>query len=737
MIDIERQEMNEMSKLTRYSAVNRSLMIAILAILTLGVSTALANKDDFERIKERVVAGLIAEAPHDEQVQDLLGTFKPDSTWPGIDYQDVSREAFEHRFHLNHMVTLALAYRNSNSDFYKSQQVKTILVQALAFWVQNDFFCDNWWHNQIGTPRNLVTLMLLLGYELPREIVDKAQPIIGRAHLDASGARPSGDRIKIAAILAKNLLFTGDREQFARVMEVIEDEIKFSTGHRGMQHDYSFHHRTDRVNNTLSYGLGYARAFAEWAAWVRGTDYAFSDAKTNQLIDYYLDGICKQMVYGRSNDPATKNRDISRERSSKLYGSEIIEQLLMASDYRKDELQNIVAIRKGDASPSMSFAKFFWQTEYYVHQRPDWFASVRMHSVRNRNMEQPYNSEGLKNHHRGDGTNYLSITGDEYFNIAPVYDWQKIPGATIMQKSDMPPPSEIQKEGLTEFVGAVTDGLYGAVAYDFASPHDPLRAKKAWFFFDDESVCLGAGINARANMPVATTLNQCYLRAAPFAKSSNFYGEIPQGEHLLRDIRWICHDSVGYIFPEPTNVYLLNDIASGTWYDINRQTDSPKERVRKNVFKLWLDHGTRPEQAGYQYIVMPSTTGAELEAAMSSKDIDILSNSEDLQAVRHNPLGICQIVFYQFGEIEIAQDLKIGMDHPGLVMITLEGGEIAKLSVADPSRKLGKIHLWTTQKIESRGEGYKAVWDEPGGQSDIAIQLPHDVYAGKSMTLEF
>ncbi len=726
-----------MRKFVRYSVLSRALLCTILVVLPLYVSTALADMDDFGRIKERIVAGLIAEAAHDEQVQDLLETLKPDSTWPGIDYQDVSREAFEHRFHSNNMVTLALAYRHPDSAYHKNKQVKNTLIKALAFWVQNDFFCENWWHNQIGTPRNLVTIMLLVGDELPGEIVDKAQPIIGRAHLDASGARPSGDRIKIAAILAKNLLFTGDREQFARVMEVIEGEIKFSTGHRGMQHDYSFHHRLDRVNNTLSYGLGYAHAFAEWAALVRDTEHAFSDEKIHQLIDYYLDGICKQMVYGRSNDPATKNRDISRERSSNIHGIEIIEQLLMASDYRKDELQRIMAIRKGDASPSMSFARFFWQTEYYVHQRPDWFTSVRMHSVRNRNMEQPYNSEGLKNHHRGDGTNYLSITGDEYFNIAPVYDWQKIPGATIMQKPDMPPPSEIQKEGLTEFVGAVTDGRYGAVACDFASPHDPLRAKKAWFFFDDEYVCLGAGIDARASLPVATTLNQCYLRAAPFAKSSNFYGEIPQGEHLLRDIRWIYHDRVGYIFPEPTTVYLLNDVATGTWYDINRQTDSPKEKVHKNVFKLWLDHGTRPEKAVYEYIVMPATTEPELEAALNSKDIDILSNSEKLQAVRHNTLGICQLVFHQFGEIEIAQDLKIGMDHPGLVMITLEGSDITKLTVADPSRKLGKIHLWTTQKIESRGEGYKAVWDKVCGQSDIALQLPHGVYAGESVTLEF
>ena len=71
----------------------------------------------------------------------------------------------------------------------------------------------------------------------------------------------------------------------------IEGEVKFSTGSRGMQHDYSFHHRYDRVNNTTSYGYGkYANAFGEWSFYVSNTKYAFSVERINQLVDYYLDG---------------------------------------------------------------------------------------------------------------------------------------------------------------------------------------------------------------------------------------------------------------------------------------------------------------------------------------------------------------------------------------------------------------------------------------------------------------
>ena len=102
-------------------------------------------------------------------------------------------------------MVLARAYKNKKSKFYSDDIAKASLELALRNWVDNDYFCDNWWYNQIATPNNLVSLMLITGDGLPRDLVEMAQPIIGRAHIDASGARPGGDRIKVAGILGKNL----------------------------------------------------------------------------------------------------------------------------------------------------------------------------------------------------------------------------------------------------------------------------------------------------------------------------------------------------------------------------------------------------------------------------------------------------------------------------------------------------------------------------------------------------
>jgi chondroitin AC lyase len=358
-----------------------------------------------------------------------------------------------------------------------------------------------------------------------------------------------------------------------------------------------------------------------------------------------------------------------------------------------------------------------------------------MYSTRDYNMEYPYNGEGLMNHHRGDGTNYLSRTGNEYYDLSPVCDWQKIPGTTVVQKPELPSEKEIQKKGLTDFVGAATDGKYGVVAFDFKSPHDPLEAKKSWFFFDHEYVCLGAGISAESKFPVATTLNQCLLRGDVSVMKGNEKSSVRKGEQQLADVKWVYHDGIAYIFPKPVKINLSNQAQTGSWFKINHQSDSPKDEISKDVFKLWIDHGQKPLNASYQYIVVPSTTEKEIES-QTDRHIVILANSAEMQAVRHSVLNICQVVFYTSGEIQVSENLKIGIDSPGVVMVKTEGSAIKQISVADPSRKLGKIHLTVSGKIEKSGDNFKSSWNKEKQISEISIDLPQTVYAGKSVTLD-
>jgi len=714
-------------------------LILLFLISLLSTFNPTAKQDDFEIIKKRVVDELLKTPIDDQRVEAILDKMNPDGSFEGIDYTDLSRTAgFPHRYHTYDLVYLAKAYRTKSSDYYKSKPLKQKITQSLQYWVDHDFFGDNWHNNQISTPTNLVNLMLLIGEELPDDLVEKAQPIIGRAHMNASGARPSGDRIVIAGILAKNLLFNEDKEAFDEIIDLIEGEVKFSTGQRGMQHDYSFHHRHDRVNNTTSYGYGkYANNFGEWSYYVAGTKYAFSKERINHLVDYYLDGIYKQMVYGIYTDISVKNRSISHKATFEPHDVVEIERLLLSTDYRKDELEEIMKLRKGEMSPSSSFSKFFWQTEHFVVQRPNFYTTVRMFSTRNRNMEVPYNGPGKTTHHRADGTNYLMLKGDEYHNIWPVYDWQKISGTTIMQKPKLYGPDEIQKDGLRDFVGAVTDGLYGAVAFDFKSPHDLLEAKKSWFFFDDAYVCLGTDINSDPDLPVATTINQVLLRSEVTVAQDEKVKVIPKGKRELQDVKWVHQDKIGYIFPSQTTVNLSNQEEQGRWSDITDQKNISEELVNKDVFMLWFDHGNDPENASYEYIVVPDVEVAQLNSlSENNHHLEILSNTRDLQAVKNNQLNIFQGAFYKGGEIQVNDELILSLESQGMVMLKMANNRIESLTVADPSRKLRKLMLSVSGIYDLSGENYVTYPDREHNRTSLVVDLPQDVYSGKSVTIE-
>ncbi|MGA0373577.1 MAG: polysaccharide lyase family 8 super-sandwich domain-containing protein [Flavobacteriaceae bacterium] len=696
----------------------------------------------------------------DENINQISSDFDGEK-WPFIKYSDVSREGFDNGIHLNNLVKMAVAYKSNTSKHFKDKSLFQKIVNGLYFWCKNDFVGENWWNNQIGTPKSLIELILVIGDQLPDWLILKSQEIINRADINKGGSRPGGDRIKVSSIAAKNQLFLNDETQFELIINIIENEIKFvdwigndfgytfsksNTGGfieflkangRGLKYDYSFHHRTDGVNNTLSYGLGWADAFVEWAYYVRNTEYAFSTEKINILVNYYLDGVCKTSVYGVKPDFGAKNRSISRIGSTKAFDNEIPKKIVELTDYRSDELKEIIKLRSKTSNVRpISHATFYWNSEHFTFQRPNFYSSVRLYSSRNMNMESPYNSEGLLNHHRGDGANHIYTRGNEYEDISPVLDYQKIPGTTVVQKDQLPHHSEIKKLGLTDFVGAVSDGRYGAVGFDFKSAHDPLVGRKSWFFFDDQYVCLGSGISSKSKNEVNTTINQCWLNGEVNISSKGKSRKLDNGSQVYQDVEWIHHDKVAYFLPLQVDIDLQNDYAEGSWWRINKQIDSPKDHINKEVFKLWINHGISPNNESYEYIVRPNTKLDELEKGEVINPVDILSNTPYLQAVKNSELNLIQAVFYRAGYIEVSDELTIQASAPSIIMVELDQeDEIEQITVSDPNRELSMLVLHLSKKFEVTDENYRSEWIANPGFSQLVVNLPKGEYSGKSVII--
>ena len=701
------------------------------------VEAGKGEKDpDLEIIRKRVISDLLNQAVEKEEIDRLLKTEKLNGTWSDINYEDVSRTGFEHSGHLRNMLELARAYKKSGSPFLGNADVKNAFSKALDFWIANDFICDNWWWNEMGTPHLMINILLVMDEDVTEKQKIEGVRIAGRANLEASGARPGGDLIQIAGMRGKQALFQRNSQILAQVISVMASEIKVSTG-RGMKPDLSFHHRTDNVISTLAYGTGYASAFAYWAVKIEGTKYKLPDSAMKLLIDYFLDGICQSLVYGKFPDPGAENRGITRKGALNAVGPELAEDLLKASSYRKKELETIVAIRKGTLKPNLTRDYYFWHSHYYTHQRPDYYVSVRMHSNRANNMEQPHNEEGLKNHHYGDGSNFISRTGKEYYQIFPVWDWQKIPGTTVLQKPEIASFKELAKKGLTDFSGGVTDGRYGISAFDFASVHDPLKARKAWFFFDREFVSLGAGINADSDYDVATTLNQCLLNGPVIVERTAQAEMLKTGKHQINDVNWILHDSVAYIFPEPTSVNINNTSATGNWRQINHQAWATEEEVKLDVFTAWIDHGKRPQNGSYNYIVIPGIGSEQLGEYTKKQPVRILSNTSDIQAVFHKDLNQAQVVFYKSGLIKINDTVALSVQQPCLVLVKMKGSSIERIVVSDPTEKLKSLQLEITGNFGKVGDHWKSVYNKTKKTTSVTFNLPTEGMAGKSVISDF
>jgi chondroitin AC lyase len=301
-----------------------------------------------------------------------------------------------------------------------------------------------------------------------------------------------------------------------------------------------------------------------------------------------------------------------------------------------------------------------------------------------------------------------------------------------MQKPQLPPPGEIQKPGLTTFVGAVSDGYYGAVGFDFISPHDLIRARKSWFFFDDVYVCLGAGIESQSySFPLATTLDQTLLKGDVLLDRGSGAETLEEGEHELEGVKWVYHRGCGYIFPEPTSIQLSNQEESGSWRRITHQSYVSREQVEMDVFKLWIDHGVRPQgrrgglvntpmlarDVKYEYMVVPSTEPGQMDI---DRGIKVLFNERLLQAVKSEKTGLVQAIFYQAGELVISENLKISIDSPAALILKTDSGVISEISAADPSRTLSKLHLSITDRA---------------GEQERTIELPTGDFAGQSVVL--
>jgi len=690
------------------SVFGRHLGLCTLVFGVLLTAVESAWSDDLTVIRRRMEADWL-EVPSADSVRELMSSMRPDGSWTDIDYANRSRSAWQVPGHLSRVMELARAFRTRSEQPALQRKTLEHALRGLDCWLQKDPQNPNWWWNEIGVPRSLARILLLMQDELSKLQRAGGLKILRRAKIGMTGQ----NLVWVAEITAARGLLENDAELVDRAFRRIAQEIRVSSG-EGIQADFSFHQHGPCLYSH-GYGAGFIVDCARIASLVRGTGMEFPAAKVKLLSHLILDGTA-WMVRGGATDFGAEGREITRQGQSASHVSTAARHMLELSTERNAEFRELARRTDGhpDAQPLIG-NRAFWCSDFMTHHRPAYYASARMHSTRLANTDGPANSEGLLSHHLADGCFVLMQDGSEYDGIFGVWDWQRIPGTTVALKPQL--IGSPRRMGSTQFVGAVSDGQYGMAVQDFV--RDALSARTSWFFFDDEVVCLGAGIDCDSDHPVVTTINQCLLRGEVVCQVDGERRTLTPGSHRLRNVEFIWHDHVAYLPIRPASLGVQHGPVTGSWHAANRRY--PDRPQSKDLFMAEIEHGTRPQAASYAYAVIPAVPRDAVLQRLERRDWRVVSNMSRLQVVEHEQLQLVAAACYEAAEVAVDENRGFQVDRPCLLLIrdTQHGVHV---TAADPSRRASRV------RVQLR-------WPSPSSRKLVAeLQMPEGLRAGSSVT---
>ena len=686
------------------------LSISLLFILSSGCSDQRADYPEaLQQLHQNVWDNILDEDLDEEHVDLLLETMTDDGQWPDIDYSSQTRGAWSPRTHLSNQLAIARAYQTKGSKYYQKDKVSEKVHLAFNHWIRHDFRSPNWWHPDIGTPKLIAPVMVLMEAELTDEQMALGYRIMERSKMGKTGQ----NKVWLAGNVLLTSLLKRDVDTIKLASRSIQEELIVSMK-EGVQPDWSYHQHGPQLQFG-NYGLSYVNDMIMWISILRNTPYQFDEQKVSILRDYVLDG--QQWVTWKDQF------DISACGRRLFIDSPAEKATVLATHLTSMERLDPAfadVYKKANQYENLSGHNHFWRSDFQVWRNPDYYISVKMCSERVIGAES-CNSENIQGYYMGDGATFLYQSGEEYRNIFPFLDWKKIPGTTTMQDDDPLPVLTARGYRIeSDFVGGVSDGENGIAALDYN--RNGLKARKSWFMFDGKIICLGTGITSNTRLTVTTGVNQTHINGEVSVKID---GQISgmEGEQTLESPSWILHDNIGYIFPDGGNLELRAENVEGSWNWVARQY--PDERINADVFRLWFDHGQSPKSGSYEYILVPGADKEQLESYQTNNPVQI-KNDKNIQAVFSNDNAYMGIVFYKAGKYH--GDPGIEVNKP-CVMMLKHKPEGLQVSISDPAQIEKEIQITLSGK-------YKHEMAEVEGENTkLTVPMPQGGEAGKTMTL--
>ena len=369
------------------------------------------------------------------------------------------------------------------------------------------------------------------------------------------------------------------------------------------------------------------------------------------------------------------------------------------SIYELKKLDGILKDESISGENDYEYAHSWYTGDRAAQQRNNYAVGIAMSSKREISYES-INGCNRTGWHIGDGAVYLYTDYDRYqydgsnFIVKNTDVAYRFPGTTEDSRDRVARSIASGWRSSRSFAGSMQiENKYIAATMDFEAYHfegedtrpdesghggglpphnNDLVAKKSWFCFDDEIVCLGAGITSTMDSPVHTTVEHRRIANGDYGIFLATEGRMPAESFEKRDtgVDWVLMEGhCGYVFP------------SGG--DISLRRYTCESANGQSFIEIGINHGKNPVDGSYEYVLIPYADREKLDTYSKNPDVAVISNTKALQAVRERGLGISCYVFHEAGECE-----GIKVDCPCIVTVTAD-----KIMVCDPTQEQDIINV--------------------------------------------
>jgi hyaluronate lyase len=391
-----------------------------------------------------------------------------------------------------------------------------------------------------------------------------------------------------------------------------------------------------------------------------------------------------------------------------------------------------------------------------VHLAQTWGFGIESYSTRMMNYESII-GDNYQGQHDGDGSTYIynadqgqysdnywwTVNNNRYAGIT--VDSQQVFTNIVVTASTSVNGQDEAINSTESWVGGVSHGGYGAFGMqlnDQAALQNNLVAKKSWFFFTNEVVCLGAGITSSTNHIIETIVeNRIISQAGNDAiqvNGTNFGTNLPTsnaiaGVSYVHLSGRVTGSDISYYFPTTPTLQLLREQRTGSQSQIMSAGSTTTNT--NNFFTMWFSHGVNPTNASYSYVVMPGYSASAAAAYASDPPVSIVENSTNAQCVRQTQLGITAANFWQSTNYTSG---SISVNAKSSVLVQSNGAYI-DLSISDPTQtNKGSISVsYNAPGNYQFLNGSSGINSIVTNGSNIGFTVPVNAAAGQTFSARF